>query len=75
MMMMMMMWTYFSSVLLQRHGPPLRVFDLEGVEVCRFSGLGQLCLQQEQAAHSHSHAQQHRQPLSLRAGAPGRVAP
>lgn len=42
-----MMWTHFPSVLLQRHRPALRVFHLEGVKVGRFSGLRQLRLQEE----------------------------
>lgn len=75
MMMMMKMWTYFSSVLLQRHRPPLRVFDLERIKVSGSSGL-HLGLQEEQAPHTHRHAQQHRQLLlGFGVGGPGRVAP
>ena len=70
-----MMWTYFSSVLLQRHRPPLRVFDLERVEIRRFSGLHQLRLQEEQTPDTDRHAQQHPQLLRFRVGGLGRVAP
>lgn len=70
-----MMWTYFSSVLLQRHRPALRVFDLEGVKVDGFPRLQQLCLQEEQAADTDRHAQQDPQLLGFGVGGPGRVAP
>lgn len=70
-----MMWTYFSSVPLQRNHPPLRVFDLERIKVRRFSRLQQLRLQQEQTAHTDCHAQQDRQLLRFWVGGPGRVAP
>lgn len=69
------MWTYFSSVLLQRDGPPLCVPHVERVKVGRSPGLHQLRLQEEQAAHADRHAQQDPQPLRSGAGGPDRVAP
>ena len=69
------MWTYFSSVLLQRDRPPLRVLHLVRVKVFGFPRLHQQRLQEEQAAHTHRHAQQHRQPLGSGAGGLGGVAP
>lgn len=70
-----MMWTYFSSVLLQQHRPPLRVFHLERVKVDGLPRLEQLRLQEEEAADTHRHAQQHGQLLGFRVGRPARVAP
>lgn len=42
-----MMWTYFSSVLLKRDRPPLRVFHLERIKIRRSSRLHQLRLEEK----------------------------
>lgn len=42
-----MMWTYFSSVLLKRDRPPLRVFHLERIKIHRSSRLHQLRLEEK----------------------------
>lgn len=70
-----MMWTYFSSVLLQGDRPPLRVFHLERVKILRLPRFHQLSLQEEQTPHADCHAQQDRQLFSFRVGGFGRVAP
>lgn len=70
-----MMWTYFSSVLLQRNRPAFGVLHLEGIKVRRSPRLQQLRLKEEQAAHSHRHTQQDGQFLGFGVGGPRRVAP
>lgn len=70
-----MMWTYFSSVLLQEDRPPLRVFHLESVKVDGLPRLEQLRLQEEQTADADRHAQQHGQLPGFGVGGPARVAP
>lgn len=70
-----MMWTYFSSVLIQRHRPPLRVLYVEGIKIDRFPRLHQLRLEEEQAAHTDRHAQQDGHLLGFWVGGLRRVAP
>ena len=68
-----MMWTYFSSELLEGKRLALRVSYVEGVEVFGFSD--QLRLQEEEAAHSHGHAQENCQAPHSQAGGLRWVAP
>lgn len=51
------MWTYFPSVLLQRHRPPLRVFHLKRVKISWFPRLHKLSLQEKQTPDPYCHAQ------------------
>lgn len=58
-----MMWTYFPSVLLQGYRPPLCVFHLKRIKVLLFSWFHQVRLQEEQTSHTYCHAHQDPKPF------------